>query len=428
MRVIVMVFSMVLGAVLVGLLLMATLFLAGAAHASENVPALLRYAQQYDAERKGRGDALASPSTASRQSVQELQRRQLSARVKVLSAQLAEKDKQLAALREKQRALTDDGQVQVQLKTLNTQLAEKDKQLTALRDKQQASVEASQTKVSALSAQLAEKDKQLSEKAALLTALQDKQQVAMTAEAERVKTLTADLAEKDKQLAALAKRVPAPVTLDTAAARQAYATGVLFGRDVDDARKANQQMGLKLDDALLLAGVSDALSGQPKMDEEALAKAQEEARKAAEKALVVTVAAQKKADAAWVGRFAKQKGVVKAPEGYWYKVEHDGDGARLTENDTVALVVTETMTNGTVVSDMEGAGGTLMETVSALPPAFAGALVAVKNHGSLTLVVPPELAYGDKGYPPKVPPGATMVYKLRVADVVEAPGEKTKKQ
>ncbi|OMP56824.1 FKBP-type peptidyl-prolyl cis-trans isomerase N-terminal domain-containing protein [Serratia marcescens] len=391
MRVVSMVFSMVVGASLVGSLLLATLFFAGGAYASENVPALLRYAQQYDAEKKGREDALVSSPAASRQSALELQRRQLSARVKVLTAQLAEKDKQLAILRDKEASTDAD-------------------------------------KVKALQTQLAEKDKQLLEKAALLTVLQDKQQVAITAEATRVKKLTADLAEKDKQLASLVKRVPAPVVLDTAAARQAYATGVLFGRDVDDARKANQQMGLKLDDALLLAGVSDALSGKPKMDEEALVKAQEEARKAAEKALTVTVANQKKVDAAWVERFAKQKGVIKAPGGYWYRVEHEGDGIRLTANDTVALVVSEALTNGVVVSDMEGSGGTLMETVSALPPAFAGALVALKNHGSLTLVVPPELAYGDKGYPPKVPPGATMVYKLRVVEVVGVSNEKVRAQ
>ncbi|HGM7741134.1 TPA: FKBP-type peptidyl-prolyl cis-trans isomerase N-terminal domain-containing protein [Serratia marcescens] len=390
MRVIVLAFSMAMGAVLIGLLLMATLFLAGAAHASENVPALLRYAQQYDAgnetKSERRTEVLTSPAARSRQAAETLRHRQLAARVKALTAQLAEKDKQLAALRDKQQASGDEERAQVK----------------------------------ALTAKLAEKD-------ALLAAIQEKQRLALTTEADRVRALTAELAEKDKQLGDLAKQLPAPVKLDTAAARQAYATGVLFGRDVQAARSANQQMGLKLDDALLLAGLTDALTGQPKMEERALATAQEDARKAAEKALVSTVATQKKADGAWVGRFAKQKGVVKAPEGYWYRVDYAGEGAPLTEASTVDLVVTETLTDGTVVSDMEGAGSRLTETVSSLPPAFAGALSVLKNHGSLTLVVPPELAYGDKGYPPKVPPGATMVYKLRVADVIAAPDEKKRK-
>ncbi|BEN62123.1 FKBP-type peptidyl-prolyl cis-trans isomerase N-terminal domain-containing protein [Serratia marcescens] len=391
MRVIVLVFSMAMGAVLIGLLLMATLFLAGAAHASENVPALLRYAQQYDAgngaKSERRTEVLTSPAVRSRQAAEELRHRQLAARVKALTAQLAEKDKQMASLRNKQQASGEE--VRAQVKMLTAQLADKE---------------------------------------ALLASMQEKQQVALTTEADRVRALTTELAEKDKRLGDLAKQLPVPVKLDSAAARQAYATGVLFGRDVQEARIANQQMGLKLDDALLLAGLTDALTGQPKMEEGALATAQEDARKAAEKALVSTVATQKKADATWVGRFAKQKGVVKAPEGYWYRVDYAGEGVPLTASSTVDLVVTETLTDGTVVSDMEGAGSTLTETVSSLPPAFAGALGVLKNHGSLTLVVPPELAYGDKGYPPKVPPGATMVYKLRVADVIAAPDEKKRKQ
>ncbi|WP_164123500.1 FKBP-type peptidyl-prolyl cis-trans isomerase N-terminal domain-containing protein [Serratia marcescens] len=377
-------------ALLISGLLLVVISTAGVARASEDVPALLRYAQQYDAGNETKSErqteVLASPAAKSRQVAEELRHRQLAARVKVLTTQLAEKDKQLAALRGKQQASGDE--VRAQVKRLTAKLAEKD---------------------------------------ALLAAMQEKQRVALTTEADRVRALTTELAEKDKRLGDLAKQLPAPVTLDTAAARQAYATGVLFGRDVQAARIANQQMGLKLDDALLLAGLTDALTGQPKMEERALATAQEDARKAAEKALVSTVATQKKADGAWVGRFAKQKGVVKAPEGYWYQVDYAGEGAPLTEASTVDLVVTETLTDGTVVSDMEGAGSRLTETVSSLPPAFAGALSILKNHGSLTLVVPPELAYGDKGYPPKVPPGATMVYKLRVADVIAAPDEKKRK-
>ncbi|HIF6628451.1 TPA: FKBP-type peptidyl-prolyl cis-trans isomerase N-terminal domain-containing protein [Serratia marcescens] len=376
-------------ALLISGLLLVVISTAGVVRASEDVPALLRYAQQYDAgnvtKSERQTEVLASPVANSRQAAEELRHRQLAARLKALTAQLAEKDKQLAALRDKQQASGDE--VRAQVKTLTTKLAEKD---------------------------------------ALLAKMQEKQRVALTTEVDRVRALTAELAEKDKRLEGLANQLPAPVTLDTAAARQAYATGVLFGRDVQAARIANQQMGLKLDDALLLAGLTDALTGQPKMEERALATAQEDARKAAERALVSTVAKQKKADAAWVGRFAKQKGVVKAPEGYWYRVDYAGEGAPLTEVSTVDLVVTETLTDGTVVSDMEVAGSRLTETLSSLPPAFAGALGVLKNHGSLTLVVPPELAYGDKGYPPKVPPGATMVYKLRVADVIDENGKKGK--
>lgn len=38
------------------------------------------------------------------------------------------------------------------------------------------------------------------------------------------------------------------------------------------------------------------------------------------------------------------------------------------------------------------------------------------------MVVPPALAYGETGYPPKVPPNATMVYELRI-DNSQAPAK-----
>lgn len=41
----------------------------------------------------------------------------------------------------------------------------------------------------------------------------------------------------------------------------------------------------------------------------------------------------------------------------------------------------------------------------------------LKNHGTVTVAAPPELAYGDEGYPPRVSPGATMVYTIQVEGV-----------
>ncbi|EIL1430984.1 FKBP-type peptidyl-prolyl cis-trans isomerase, partial [Escherichia coli] len=59
----------------------------------------------------------------------------------------------------------------------------------------------------------------------------------------------------------------------------------------------------------------------------------------------------------------------------------------------------------------------ISQVLGEYPPLFREALMLMKNHGTMELVVPPELAYGDEGYPPKVPPGATMVYTLRVEGV-----------
>lgn len=84
----------------------------------------------------------------------------------------------------------------------------------------------------------------------------------------------------------------------------------------------------------------------------------------------------------------------------------------------------ETLTDGTVIQDMETSGAVLSQPISQFPPLFADALKQLKNHGTLTLVVPPELAYGEKGYPPNVPPNATMIYTLRIAEMYPDKQEK----
>ena len=56
------------------------------------------------------------------------------------------------------------------------------------------------------------------------------------------------------------------------------------------------------------------------------------------------------------------------------------------------------------------------------PAASAAAVTSLTELWSLTMVVPPALAYGETGYPPKVPPNATMVYELRI-DNSQAPAK-----
>lgn len=72
-------------------------------------------------------------------------------------------------------------------------------------------------------------------------------------------------------------------------------------------------------------------------------------------------------------------------------------------------MVEDALTDGTVVSDMARSGSSLRQTVQAFAPVFDVGLKSLKNHGQIMLIVPPEPAYGERGYPPSVPPGATMV-------------------
>lgn len=200
--------------------------------------------------------------------------------------------------------------------------------------------------------------------------------------------------------------------------QQTYAAGVMLGRDMLNLQAAQQQLGLKTDNRILMAGIRDALNRKVLLNESVLDVALQRAEELAQKARLAVIREQKKAGAAWLEKFRKQKGVKQAEGGFWYRSEYAGDGEFIRGDDTlVDVVVTEKLTDGTVVEDMDARGRVISQVLGEYPPVFREALMLMKNHGTMELVVPPELAYGDEGYPPKVPPGATMVYTLRVEEV-----------
>ncbi len=235
-----------------------------------------------------------------------------------------------------------------------------------------------------------------------------------------VTTLEKEKTELEKALQTLRAR-PGTVSLKTDAERQAYAAGVMYARDVREARDGNRMLGISLNADALHAGLNDSLGEQPlRLDAKALAAATESLEKAAAEAFRTVVDREAKLAANWLKTFRKEKGVARDESGFWYRVTYEGDGERLKPEDTVDVVVEERRVDGTVVSDMDRAGSSLRQKVADFPPVFAAGLARLKNHGQITLAVPPELAYGDRGYPPDVPPGAMMIYSIRVSDVIPA--------
>ncbi|HAK8384295.1 TPA: hypothetical protein H2W49_004517 [Salmonella enterica] len=383
--------------VLVGYLMMALSSSQAQAAEDGDIPEVLRFARQYHAEalrtpasvgRSGAGRMLAQSELVRRQQAAQL--RALKAKLKVAQAQTLPQSG-TTGLKQEITRLT------VELTAATRQNDALAKQVSAL----QQQVAAGRTD----------------------SAAQAKTTADLTAARKQVTDLAAKLAAVTEQNDALQKTVQAqqqtPATLKTPRQRQAYAAGVMFAQDVRDAQASNRMLGVNLDGTLLQAGLSDALNGHLRLDDKALATATDDLADAAREGFRKVKATQSKLAAAWLEKFRKLKGAARDDSGFWYRVTWEGDGERLKLDDVVDVVVEEKLADGTVVSDMDRTGSGLRQRVSDFPPVFAAGLLRLKNHGQITLVVPPELAYGDKGYPPDVPPGATMIYQVRVSDRID---------
>ncbi|WP_176219730.1 FKBP-type peptidyl-prolyl cis-trans isomerase N-terminal domain-containing protein [Escherichia coli] len=335
--------------------------------------------------------------------------------------QLRKENRQLRGQLKQASGMDDSREVSDLKKRLQEQDAAHRKTLGELTEKAENARNQLAQEVVALKQQLAERERTEKEKAGEGRKLAETQAKLAVSEKEN-EGLKSSLDELNMKMA----QMPVVDTeqLSTAEKQQTYAAGVMVGRDILSLQAANALSGIKTDNRVLLAGVRDALNRKELLNENVLQTALSQAEENIHKARLETANKWKKSGLLWLEKFKKQKGVQKDSSGFWYRVEHIGDGELISGDDTVVdVVVVEKLTNGTVIEDMDAQGTVISQPLSEYPSVFRSALLLLKNHGTVTVAVPSELAYGDEGYPPKVPPGATMVYTIRVEDVK---AEKTK--
>ncbi|WP_288400795.1 FKBP-type peptidyl-prolyl cis-trans isomerase N-terminal domain-containing protein [uncultured Serratia sp.] len=365
------------------------------------------------------------------QKEQEGQRQQGGQQEKSLKTALAQQKAEAAKVAgELQQQLTQlqkerDGQrqqVEQQEKSLKTALAQQKAEAAKVAGELQQQL-----------AQLQEKNKTQTEQAKtleqrLVTATTESAQAAQqrdkaTQQAEKTATELAAahqaqqaLREELDGLRSRAKWLPDTQSLKKKPEQQSYAAGVALGRDIQTMLAERKNWGINPDKTVLLAGVIDTFNGRYQLSDAQLTNALAESEKAVNDARNQAAKTQTSKGEAFVAEFKKKKGTQKSPAGFWYRIDYAGDEA-IKDNARVDIVVKESLTDGSVIQDMDRSGKVMSQPLSAYPPLFREAIGHLKNHGSLTMVVPPALAYGETGYAPQIPPNATMVYELRIVDV-----------
>ncbi|WP_273830360.1 FKBP-type peptidyl-prolyl cis-trans isomerase N-terminal domain-containing protein [Serratia bockelmannii] len=312
-------------------------------------------------------------------------------------AERQEKSLKTALAQQKAEAAKAAGELQQQLATLQGKNKTQTEQAKALEQRL-----AALTTENAQTVQLRNKAAQQADKTATeLAAAQQAQQA---------------LREELDGLRSRAKWLPESQTLKKKLEQQSYAAGVALGRDIQTMLAERKNWGITPDKTVLLAGVIDTFSGHYQLSDAQLTSALAESEKAVNDARNQAAKTQTSKGEAFVAEFKKKKGTQKSPAGFWYRIDYAGDEA-IKENARVDIVVKESLTDGRVIQDMDRSGKVMSQPLSAYPPLFREAIGHLKNHGSLTMVVPPALAYGETGYAPQIPPNATMVYELRIVDV-----------
>lgn len=96
-----------------------------------------------------------------------------------------------------------------------------------------------------------------------------------------------------------------------------------------------------------------------------------------------------------------------------------GSGAEPNSGDVVQVHYTGWLTDGTPFDSSLERGAPISFPVGtgAVIPGWDEGIASMREGGRRQLVVPPDLAYGSRGFPPLIPGNATLVFEVELVDV-----------
>jgi FKBP-type peptidyl-prolyl cis-trans isomerase FkpA len=111
---------------------------------------------------------------------------------------------------------------------------------------------------------------------------------------------------------------------------------------------------------------------------------------------------------------AAEKGVVKNETGLLYKSLKEGKGKSPASTDMVTVHYEGKLIDGTVFDSSVKRGAPTEFVLTQVIPCWTAGLQMMKLGGKARLTCPSDIAYGDRGTPPTIPPGATLVFEVEL--------------
>ncbi|MBI2601843.1 MAG: FKBP-type peptidyl-prolyl cis-trans isomerase [Deltaproteobacteria bacterium] len=114
----------------------------------------------------------------------------------------------------------------------------------------------------------------------------------------------------------------------------------------------------------------------------------------------------------YVESFLKEDGVKSTTSGLAYKIVKAGSAKKPSPQDTVEVHYHGTLIDGKVFDSSVDRGEKISFPLNGVIPGWTEGLQLIGEGGEVRLVIPSELAYGDRGSPPVIPGGATLIFNV----------------
>jgi FKBP-type peptidyl-prolyl cis-trans isomerase FkpA len=199
--------------------------------------------------------------------------------------------------------------------------------------------------------------------------------------------------------------------LQTDEQKALYALGVAISRNLAGFNLTAKEL------ELVEAGLADGvLHKEPKVDIQAYGPKLQELQNAR---MAVVAAAEKQAGQAFLDKAATESGATKTASGIVVTKIKEGEGDSPKSTDTVKVHYTGTLIDGTVFDSSVQRNQPATFQLNRVIPCWTEGLQLMKVGGKSKFVCPAALGYGDRGAPPRIKPGATLVFEVELLEIVK---------
>jgi FKBP-type peptidyl-prolyl cis-trans isomerase FkpA len=126
---------------------------------------------------------------------------------------------------------------------------------------------------------------------------------------------------------------------------------------------------------------------------------------------------EKKSSQGFLEKAAAEKGAIKTASGMVYSEITPGTGDQPKATDKVKVHYEGKLIDGTVFDSSIQRGQPATFALNQVIPCWTEGLQRMKVGGKSKLVCPSDIAYGDRGSPPKIKPGATLVFEVELLGI-----------
>ena len=212
------------------------------------------------------------------------------------------------------------------------------------------------------------------------------------------------------------------VKLDTIKQQQAYGIGASVGNFLNKDLADKKNVGIELDQALLIRGFEDALAGEAVIDDakirEVLTALDTTARTKQEEKAKVESEKSKVEGEKYLAENAKKEGVTVTESGLQYEIITDAEGDKPVATDVVKVHYKGMLLDGTEFDSSYSRNEPTSFPLNRVIPGWTEGLQLMSVGSKYKFTIPSDLAYGDRDLN-TIPANSTLVFEVELLEILD---------